>query len=47
MVDSDSDDDKVVQEVIPPHVVRFNDMPQPLFKKVIKCKNNSNSFQNK
>ncbi|KAL4488526.1 hypothetical protein ABPG72_013094 [Tetrahymena utriculariae] len=36
MSDSDSDEGRVVEEPLPLHIIRFNDMAQHLLKKVIK-----------
>lgn len=38
MSDSDSDDARVIEEPLPLHIIRFNDMASPLLKKVIRCK---------
>lgn len=38
MSDSDSDDGRVAEEILPPHQIRFNDMVPALFKKVLKRK---------
>ncbi len=37
MSNSDSDEEPKVEEPLPVHLVRFNDMSLPLFKKVVRC----------